>query len=138
MPAAQTQFATATWGEETFEESPGQRKMTRVKATYTYTGTIEGTSTVEYLMVYRGDDSGQFVGLERLDGQIADKIGSCILKHTGTFDAVGVTSTWSFVPGASTGELRGLNGQGTYALTDHGPYTIDFTYSFENPGSATP
>lgn len=128
MPHAQTTFAMQTWKEETYEETPNQSKLTRVTASYSYTGTIDGNSHVEYLMMYRSDNTGNFVGLERLEGQIAGKSGSFVLQHTGTFDPVGVTSQWFIIKESGTGELTGLTGQGEYAISGHGPYDIAFDY----------
>jgi hypothetical protein len=63
-------FALKTWDEKPYNELPGELKMTLTSVTYTYQGDIEGESTLDYLMVYRADGSGNYVGLERIIGRV--------------------------------------------------------------------
>lgn len=125
-------ISMGTWNEETYHEGPDQRKMTRVAATFGYTGAIEGASQLAYLMVYTGENTGHFLGLERIEGQVAGKAGSFVRQHAGTFDPTTVTTRWVIFEGTGTGELAGLTGHGEYVMTDHGPYDTAFDYEFVN------
>jgi hypothetical protein len=124
-------FASQTWDEKPYAEIEGGRKLTRVQATFAYTGEIEAQGTVEYLMAYGPDGIGSFVGLEHLVGQIGNRTGSFVARHTGTFDPRSVTTHWEFVPGLGTEALEGLVGSGDLRLEGHGPYPFSFEYDFE-------
>ncbi len=125
-------FAMKTWDEKPYNELSGELKMTLTKVAYTYRGDIEGESTLDYLMVYRDDGSGSFVGLERIIGSVNGRSGSFVLQHIGTFDKTDVNGTVTVVPRSGTGELINLRGEGSLSLSGHAEwYPLNFTYRFE-------
>jgi hypothetical protein len=125
-------FALKAWDEKPYNELPGELKMTRSSVVYTYQGDIEGESTLDYLMVYRPDESGSFVGLERIIGRVAGRTGSFVLQHTGTFTKSGVTGKCVVVPHSGTGELANLRGEGEVGVAGHAEsYPMIFSYTFE-------
>ena len=125
-------FSLKSWDEKSYNELPGELKMTRSSVAYTYQGDIEGESTLDYLMVYRPDESGSFVGLERVIGRVAGRTGSFVLQHTGTFNKSDVTGTCFVVPRSGTGELANLRGEGSISLSGHAElYPMKFDYRFE-------
>ena len=96
--------------------------------TKTFTGGIEGEGQVEYLMMYGGDGSARFVGLERIVGRIGARAGSFVLERTGTFEGGEARESYSVIAGSGTGELRGLRGEGTSAV-GHGmehPFVLNY------------
>lgn len=124
-------FEYATWDEKPYEEGDDRPKLTRATVTNTFHGDIEGQSSLEYLMVYPEEQTGNFVGLERVVGRLGGRSGSFVLQHAGTFGGDGVKGTWFVVPGSGTGELRGLRGDGGYDWGgEHGerrtPFTLDY------------
>ena len=127
---ANASFTTKSWEETPYTEMDAGRKLTRVRAAFTYTGGIEGEGLVEYLMAYAPDGTGNFVGLEHITGQIGDRAGSFVVQHTGIFDPQAVRTRWEFVPGLGTGALEGLIGGGNLALEGHGPYSFEFEVQF--------
>ena len=125
-------FALKAWDEKPYNELPGELKMTRSSVAYAYQGDIEGESTLDYLMVYREDGSGSFVGLERVIGRVAGRAGSFVLQHTGTFNKSDVIGTCVVVPRSGTGELAHLRGEGEISLSGHAElYPMKFDYHFE-------
>ena len=126
---AKASFANTAWDEKPYTEIDAGRKLTRVHATFAYSGDIEGEGIVDYLMAYSPDGTGNFVGLERITGRIGDRTGSFVAQHTGTFDPKSVTTRWEFVPGLGTEALEGLVGGGTLKLEGHGPYPFGFEYN---------
>jgi hypothetical protein len=83
-------------------------------------------------MVYRPDNSGSFVGLERIVGRVGGRSGSFVLQHTGTFDKTDVNGTFFIVPQSGTGELVNLRGEGSINLSGHAElYPMNFNYHFE-------
>jgi hypothetical protein len=125
-------FSLKAWDEKPYNELPGELKMTRSSVAYIYHGDIEGESTLDYLMVYRADESGSFVGLERIIGRVGGRAGSFVIQHTGTFNKTDVNSTFFVVPHSGTGELTNLRGEGSIILSGHAErYPMIFHYDFE-------
>jgi hypothetical protein len=125
-------FSLKTWDEKPYNELPGELKMTRSSVAYAYQGDIEGESTLDYLMVYRPDETGSFVGLERIIGRVGGRSGSFVLQHTGTFNKTDVDSTFFVVPRSGTGELTGLSGDGVIKLSGHAErYPMIFNFKLE-------
>jgi hypothetical protein len=114
--SANARFAIRNWDEKPLSEGPGQPKLTRATVTKTFTGDIEGEGHVEYLMMYRGDGSATFVGLERIVGRIGGHAGSFVLQRSGTFADGLATESYFVVPGSATGELSGLRGEGSSSV----------------------
>jgi len=125
-------FSVKAWDEKPYNELPGELKMTRSRVAYIYQGDIEGESTLDYLMVYRHDESGSFVGLERIIGRVAGRAGSFVIQHTGTFNKTEVDGTFFVVPDSGTGELAHLRGEGAIKLAGHAErYPMTFDFHFE-------
>ncbi len=125
---ANARFAIKSWDEKPYSEGPDLPKLTRAVVTKTFTGDIVGEGQVEYLMLYLGDGSATFVGLERVVGQVAGKAGSFVLQRTGVFEQGVAKESYVVIPGSGTGELRGLRGEGTSAV-GHGmehPLTLHY------------
>jgi hypothetical protein len=123
-------FSLKTWDEKPYNEIPGELKMTRSSVAYTYYDDIEGESTLDYLMVYRADGSGSFVGLERIIGRVGGRAGSFVLQHAGTFNKTDVNGTFFVVAQSGTGELTNLRGEGSISLAGHAeryPMVFNFT-----------
>jgi hypothetical protein len=128
---ANARFAITNWDEKPYSEGQDMPRLTRATVTKTFTGDIEGESHVEYLMMYRGDGSARFVGLERIVGRIGGKSGTFVLERLGEFEGGEAKESYSVIPGSGTGELRALRGDGTSAVghgTEH-PFTL--TYELE-------
>ena len=125
---ANARFAIKGWDEKPYSEEKDEPKLTRASVKKTYTGDIEGEAQVEYLMMYRGDGSATFVGLERVVGRIGDKSGTFVLQRTGAYEGGQAKESYSVIPGSGTGELKGLAGDGTSAV-GHGmehPFALNY------------
>ena len=126
---ANARFAIKSWDEKPYvEDAP---KLTRAHVTKNYTGDIEGEAQVEYLMMYRSDESATFVGLERVAGRVGAKTGTFVLQRTGVYEGGMAKETYVVIPGSATGELLGLKGEGSSAV-GHGmehPFTLSYELS---------
>ena len=125
---ASARFAIKNWDEKPYSEGQNQPKLTRATVTKSFSGDIEAESQVEYLMMYRGDGTAAFVGLERVTGRIEGKSGSFVLQRTGVFEDGLAKESYSVIPGSGSGELQGLRGEGTSAV-GHGmehPFTLNY------------
>jgi hypothetical protein len=128
---AKATFALNAWDEKPYNEMSGLPKLTRVSVTKTYQGEITGEGKLEYLMMYRDDGSASFLGLERVVGSVGGRSGSFVLQHSGTFKGGVATVTLLVVPGSGTGDLRGLGGNGEFAVGHQQPYSMTLDYDFE-------
>ena len=126
--SANARFAIKSWDEKPYGESAELPRLTRASVTKAFSGDIEGEGHVEYLMMYRGDGSATFVGLERIVGRLDGKAGTFVLQRTGVFEGGEARETYSVIPGSGTGELQGLRGDGPSAV-GHGnehPFVLDY------------
>jgi Protein of unknown function (DUF3224) len=124
-------FKIEGWDEETYNETEDGGKLTRASVKQTFSGDIKGDGAVEWLMCYRPDETADFVGLQRITGQIGDRAGSVVLLQTaGTFDGKQAKGVLSVVPGSGTGDLRGLRGKGRFSapLGSTASVTLDYDY----------
>lgn len=129
-------FETKSWDEKTWDGQPWNEvsgaKLTHAHVTAAFQGDIQGESRQEWLMTYRSDVSANFVGLERVSGQIGGRSGSFVLQHNGTYENGVINNTFFVVPGCGTGELHNLRGQGSYIFDgQHGDpsrYTLDYDF----------
>jgi len=130
------QHATATfeiksWNEAPWNETDGSPKLTHATVAKAYQGDINGEGKLEYLMMYRADGSATVTGLERVVGSVGGRQGSFVLQHTGAFEHGVATVTLSVVPGSGTEELRGLKGEGQFAVGHEPPFKMKLEFSFE-------
>ena len=126
--SANARFAIKSWDEKAYSDGQDVPKLTRASVTKTLTGDIEGEGQVEYLMMYRSDGSATLVGLERVVGRIGDKAGTFVLQRTGVFEAGQAKEAYFVISGSATGELRGLQGDGSSALGHGTEYSFTLNY----------
>lgn len=129
-------FTFISWDEQPVSETEGGSKLTRATVQNRFSGTIEGTSTVAYVMSYQSDGTAVFEGYEQIEGAVDGRAGSFVLQHTGTVtnadsptDFV-VTCQLRVVPGSGSGELAGLSGSGGYTGR-HGVKETTYTFVYE-------
>jgi hypothetical protein len=125
---ANARFTIRSWDEKPYSEGPDQPKLTKAAVAKTYTGDIDGEAHVEYLMMYRGDGTASFVGLERFVGRLAGRTGSFVLQRTGVFEGGQAKESYSVVPGSATGELSGLTGEGASSVGHGSDYPFALSY----------
>ena len=112
-------FQIKSWDEEAYFESEGGPKLTRAEITQAYEGTMQGESSLQYLMVYRPDGIAGFTGVERFSGSIDGQSGSFVMVHNGKFEAGTASSKWCIVSGSGAGGLEGIEGSGSFSA-EHG------------------
>jgi hypothetical protein len=139
---ATCRFTVSSWKEQVYadiDEGAGttagetyypRRGLTRAEVGYTYTGEIEGTSTLVYLIAYKGD-AAPVLGLERFTGTIAGHDGTCVLRHLGDQDAGSVSARIEVVPGMGTGGLEGLRGEAELSIAGESKDGYELVLSYE-------
>ncbi|MCU1428531.1 MAG: hypothetical protein JWL83_2531 [Actinomycetia bacterium] len=122
-------FQLTGWDEKPYVEGDGVAKLTQAHVTQTFTGDIRGDGAVEWLMAYRSDGTANFVGMQRVDGQIGDREGTFVLQIAGTFDGKEAKGSWFVVPGSGSGHLQGLEGEGGMSapMGPEATYTLDYS-----------
>jgi Protein of unknown function (DUF3224) len=132
MPAhASGTFKIESWDEQRYGELDDGGGLARASVVQAFSGDIEGEGSVEWLFCYRPDKTADFVGLQRVAGQIGARHGSVVLRTAGTFDGAEAKGEWTVVRGSGTGELRGLRGQGGFRAPIGSEAAIALDYDFE-------
>ena len=121
---------TVNWDEGPFSEIEGGPKLTRALMTGTYSGAIEGMTTVTFIMIYPDEATASFSGLERVEGKLAGRSGSFVLRHEGSFANGEVRTMLTIVPGSGTGELTGLRGEGNSGAPAGSKAELTLDYDF--------
>lgn len=129
-------FQIKGWDEKTWDGKVARdikgAKTTHASVKTVYKGDIEGEGQREYLMVYREDETGNAIGLERIVGKVGGKSGSFVIQSSGTFVGHSTKGTWFIVPGSGTDELKGLTGHGEMNLEGQKEdWPVTFEYNFE-------
>ncbi|RRO15503.1 DUF3224 domain-containing protein [Saccharopolyspora rhizosphaerae] len=138
---AAARFSVSAWSEHLVVDIDGEgtqagdayypnRGITRAEVRYTYSGDIEGTSTLTYLIAYKSD-AAPVLCFEHFEGSIAGHEGSCVFQHVGTQDKSSVSAHLQVVPGMGTGDLEELRGEAEIAIAGHADngYELNLAYS---------
>ena len=91
--------------------SPG---LTEIHIRETFSGDIEGESTVRALQAMGEDGSGCLVSLQRVRGGLDSRQGTFVLQGAERVEGKQIRASWSVVRGSGTGELSGLRGEGGF------------------------
>ncbi len=137
---ATARFSVASWEEQVYADIDGtgtdsgatyypDRGLSRAQVGYTYRGDVEGSSTLVYLMGYRGGDD-LVIGLERFEGSLGGHEGSCVLRHEAVHGSGSVRGRVSVVPGMGTGALEGLRGEAELRVEGH-QESYELTLSYD-------
>lgn len=126
MATASGSFKVASWKEDAYDDPDGAGKLTRATVELTFSGTVDGSAAVEWLMAYRAEGTAHFVGLARIRGTVDGRPGSFVLENTGEFDGMVARGTWSVVRDTGTGDLEGLTGTGGFEAGQEATYTLDY------------
>jgi hypothetical protein len=129
MPQATGEFENQSWNEEAFDEREDAGKLTHASVTQRFSGAIDATATIGWLMAYRPDGTARFVGMQRMDGSVDGRKGTFVVESIGDFTDGVAKGALRVVPGSGTGDLTGLTGQGTFEapMGPNGKYVLDYT-----------
>ena len=128
MTIANGEFELTGWNEDTYLEPEDGRKLTRASVTQDFRGDITGTGSVEWLMSYRPDGTAHFVGLQRIEGKLGKESGSFVVESIGDFDGKVAKGQLAVVPGSGTGDLDGIQGEGSFSapMGSKASYSLDY------------
>jgi hypothetical protein len=117
-------FEISSWDETPFEEWE-DGKLTRAVIAKTYSGDIDGTSALEYVMAYRPDGTAAFVGIERITGTVDGREGGLVLQGVGSFADGAAVAELTVV--GSSGALAGSEGTGEMVADPSGRVTLELS-----------
>jgi hypothetical protein len=121
-------FDITGWEEEPLDDAPESRKLTRAQVTKSYSGDIDGTSILDYVMAYADDGTATFVGMERITGEVAGRRGTLVLRHVGSFADGAAKASVTIVAGAGSDDLATAIGGGDFLADPAG--SMDLALSF--------
>lgn len=122
-------FAVKSWDEQTSSEVDGHLKITHADVVFSYSGDVEGEGAMQYLMLYRDDETAAVIGMERITGRLGGRSGSFVLQHSGGYANEVASSDFVVVEGSASGELVGLRGHGKAIARKDG--STEFTLEYE-------
>jgi hypothetical protein len=88
--------------------------LTEIQITETFSGDIDGESTVRALQLQRADKSSSQVSLQRFSGALKGRRGTFVLQGSETVTHGQIKASWFVIPGSGTGDLTGLRGEGGF------------------------
>ena len=88
--------------------------LVEIRLCETFSGDIDGESTVRALQVQRDNHSASMVSLQRFSGNLMGRQGTFVLQGQETIENRRIRATWFVVPGSGTGDLSGLRGEGGF------------------------
>jgi hypothetical protein len=109
---AEGTFEVTSWEETPTKELEGALKVSVASIGQRFSGGIEADTVADTVMTYQDDGTADFVGYQRVVGQIGGRKGSFVLQSIGTYDGNEARSEFSVVPGSGTGDLAGIDGKG--------------------------
>lgn len=105
--------------------------LTRIHVEESFSGDITGAGVVEFLQAARADGSANFVGIERVTGELAGRRGTFLLQDAGTVQDNIVSGNWSVIARSGTGQLAGLRGEGAFRANLGEGAQVHLDYWFE-------
>jgi hypothetical protein len=110
---AQAKITVQSSEAKPYDQSAGPSLM-ELRLSETFTGDIDGQSTVRALQVQRDDKSARQVSLQRFIGKLGGRQGTFVLQGSEVVEHGEIKANWFVVPGSGTGELSGLRGEGGF------------------------
>ena len=138
---ATCRFDVASWKEQAYVDIDGEgttagemyypkRGLTQAEVGYTYTGEVEGSSKVGYLIAYK-PDGAPILGMEQFTGSVDGHEGTCVFLHTGRQDSGSVSAHLEVLPGMGTGGLEGLRGEAELSIAGHSDNGYEMVLSYD-------
>jgi Protein of unknown function (DUF3224) len=96
-----------------YDQTAGPALM-EISIRETFTGDIDGESTVRALQVLRDDRFASLVSMQRFRGKLGGRQGTFVLQGSEIVENGKIKAKWFVVPGSGTGALSRLRGEGGF------------------------
>jgi hypothetical protein len=100
--------------EATHYDQTTSPALMEIHISETFSGDIDGESTVRALQLQRDDKSASLVSMQRFRGKLAGRQGTFVLQGSEIVESGKIKATWFVVPGSGTDDLSGLHGEGGF------------------------
>ncbi|MDQ4038236.1 MAG: DUF3224 domain-containing protein [Actinomycetota bacterium] len=120
-------FTFDRWDEQEVLSTDAAR-IVRTTFVKTFVGDLEGTSRGEMVMAYAGQDSAAYTGYERVEGLMAGRSGSFILRHNAFMAADGVESEVVVMASSGTDGMAGISGTASIDRSEDGGHSFTLGY----------
>lgn len=110
---ANTTITVTSSEAKPYDQAAGPRLM-EIHINETFTGGLDGESTVRALQLQNPDKSGHMISMQRFSGKLGGRAGTFVLQGQETVKNGKIKATWFVVPGSGTGDLSGLRGEGGF------------------------
>jgi hypothetical protein len=104
--------------------------LVRIHVEEDFVGDIAGSGVAEFLQVSHSESEANFVGIERVTGEIGGRSGTFVFQDAGALKDGIVSGTWFVVPASGTEGLHGLRGEGGFKadLGQGAEITLDYWF----------
>ncbi|ABI72538.1 DUF3224 domain-containing protein [Shewanella frigidimarina] len=113
-------FQITAWNESAYAEHDNNNKQTIVEVTQTYSGDINGSAQIRYVMSYQNGEAAVFVGMEHLTINTPEISGTIVLQHNGVFSQGVAQSQFNVIADSGTDNLKQFIGHGEFTSTENG------------------
>lgn len=113
-------FQITTWNESAYAEHDNNNKQTIAEITQTYSGDINGSAQIRYVMSYQNGETAVFVGMEHLTINTPEISGTIVLQHNGVFSQGVAQSQFNVIADSGTDNLKQFIGHGEFTSTENG------------------
>lgn len=111
---AEADITVQTSNATAFDETASPMLL-EMRLTETFSGDLDGESSVRALQVRRDDRSASMVSMQRFCGKLGGREGSFVLQGSELIADGKIEATWFVVPRSGTGDLVGLRGEGGFS-----------------------
>lgn len=113
-------FQITAWNESAYAEHDNNNKQTIAEITQTYSGDINGSAQIRYVMSYQNGEAAVFVGMEHLTINTPEISGTIVLQHNGLFSQGVAQSQFNVIADSGTDNLKQFIGHGEFTSTENG------------------
>lgn len=110
---AEAQIVVQNSDAKPYDQGAGPALM-EVSLDETFTGDIDGESSVRALQIKHSETSATLLSLQRFTGKLGGREGTFVLQGSETVENGKISAKWHVVPGSGTGDLVGLRGEGGF------------------------
>jgi len=111
---AEARITVRTSESKPYDQSAGPTLL-EIRIDETFTGDLDGESSVRALQVLRDGHTASMVSIQRFCGKVRGREGTFVLQGSELVENGKITATWFVVPGSGTGDLSCLRGEGGFS-----------------------
>jgi hypothetical protein len=119
-------YRTTRWQQQEYGRVHQGPRLTLAEKELALEGELEGKAVARGSIVQWSTGSTVATGHVCITGRLGDRSGSFVVEESAKGGAGGATATWRVVPGSASGELAGLEGEGSWEWK---PGTEEVTYT---------